>query len=104
MCVHPWHFVSSLKFPGLILKMLYVTHICKANVSDTLLQGQGHSGRSKGHIYRIGSAPCLLKPLSDYEKIFHMRVHIIETMCRAKVSDTLLQGQGHSKRLKVICT
>ena len=56
--------VSSLLFSGLIHKICH-THI-----------------QSKCFRHTV-SAAFLLKPLSDYEKLFHMHVHIIETVCRS---------------------
>ena len=47
--------------------------------------------------FRVGKLKVhLLKPLSD--------VHLAETMCRVKFSDTILQGQSNSERSKVACT
>ena len=37
-------------------------------------------------------------------KIIYAHVHLNETTSKAKVSDTLLQGQVHSERSKVTCT
>ena len=42
----------------------------------------------------------ILKSPDQILKIFHAH----ETTCKAKVSDTLLQGQVHSERSKVTCT
>ena len=49
------------------------------------------------------SAVYLLNPLSYYETIL-MHIHLIVTMCLAKVLDTVFQGQSHRIRSKVTCT
>ena len=46
----------------------------------------------------------ILKSPDQILKIFHAHVHLNETTYKAKVSDTLLQGQVHSERSKVTCT
>ena len=94
---------------GLIFKIFHkhVHHnerTCKAiasnPASDTL---KIIVGGQISHVQNLISYLYLLNSLSYY-KIVHMHVQIMETICRAKVSDTLLHSHGHSKRSNVTCT